>query len=121
MNDVVGIIRRSKEMERELEHIGRFKERVGRVSVEGHRQFNPGWHMALDLRNMVLVSECITRAALERKESRGGHPRDDYPMTDSQWGRINVVLTADGDEIALKHQPVPEMPDELKQLFEESH
>jgi succinate dehydrogenase / fumarate reductase flavoprotein subunit len=119
MNELVGIIRKAEEMERALQSIARFKERVRRVTVEGHRQFNPGWHLALDLSNMVLVSECITRAALDRTESRGGHTRDDYPMTDPEWGRINVVLSADGDGVALEHQPVPEMPDELKQLFEE--
>jgi len=119
MNDLVGIIRKAEEMGRALETLAQFKERARKVTVEGHRQFNPGWHLAIDLRNMVLVSECTTRAALERTESRGGHTRDDYPMTDPEWGRINVVLSADGDEVALKHQPVPEMPAELKQLFEE--
>jgi len=119
MNDLVGIIRKSGEMEEALHAIAVLKDRVRKVCVEGHRQFNPGWHLALDLRNMVLVSECITRAALDRTESRGGHTRDDYPTADPEWGRINVVLSADGDGVARRHQPVPEMPDELRQLFEE--
>jgi succinate dehydrogenase / fumarate reductase flavoprotein subunit len=119
MNDLVGIIRNAEEMQQALDEIAKLKDRARRLSVEGHRQFNPGWHLALDLRNMLLVSECIAMAATERKESRGGHTRDDYPMTDPQWGKINIVLGMDGDEVTLKQQPVPVMPDELKQLFEE--
>jgi len=119
MNDLVGIIRRSEEMADALRAIAVLKDRVRKVSVEGHRQFNPGWHLALDLHNMVLVSECIARAALDRTESRGGHTRDDYPTADPEWGRLNIVLRSDGDEVTLVRQPVPVMPDELKELFGE--
>jgi succinate dehydrogenase / fumarate reductase, flavoprotein subunit len=119
MNDLVGIIRRADEMHQALEEIAKLKDRARRMSVEGHRQFNPGWHLALDLRNMLLVSECVALAAIERKESRGGHTRDDYPMTDPEWGKINVVLAASGDEVKLTQQPAPVMPDELRALFEE--
>ncbi|MFJ2645714.1 fumarate reductase/succinate dehydrogenase flavoprotein subunit [Streptomyces sp. NPDC087420] len=90
MNDLVGIIRRQDEMEDALEKLAGLRVRARRAGVEGHRQFNPGWHLALDLRNMLLVSECVARAALERTESRGGHTRDDWPGMDPDWRRINL-------------------------------
>ena len=92
MNDLVGIIRTAPELQRSLEEIERLKERARHLVVEGHRQYNPGWHLALDLRNMLLVSECIAKAALERRESRGGHTRDDFPQADPEWGTRNLVL-----------------------------
>jgi len=120
MHSLVGIIRTGSELEQALTEIQRLKERASRLTVEGNRQYNPGWHLALDLQNMLLVSECIARAALERKESRGGHTRDDYPMTDPEWGKKNIVLRmSDDGGVDLYHQPLPEMPDELKSLFEE--
>ncbi|WP_431042428.1 fumarate reductase/succinate dehydrogenase flavoprotein subunit [Streptomyces sp. P1-3] len=88
MNDLVGIIRRADEMEEALRRLADLRVRARRAGVEGHRQFNPGWHLAIDLRNMLLVSECVARAALERTESRGGHTRDDCPQMDRQWRRI---------------------------------
>ncbi|MHA7959672.1 fumarate reductase/succinate dehydrogenase flavoprotein subunit [Streptomyces sp. L500] len=91
MSDLVGIIRRSGEMEEALHRLSGLRARARRAGVEGHRQFNPGWHLALDLRNMLLVSECVARAALEREESRGGHTRDDHPGMDRRWRRINLV------------------------------
>ncbi|MFF7792347.1 fumarate reductase/succinate dehydrogenase flavoprotein subunit [Streptomyces sp. NPDC007991] len=91
MNDLVGIIRREPEMEQALEKLGELRARARRAGVEGHRQFNPGWHLALDLRNMLLVSECVARAALERTESRGGHTREDHPGMDRKWRRINLL------------------------------
>jgi succinate dehydrogenase / fumarate reductase, flavoprotein subunit len=120
MNDLVGIIRTRPELERSLEEIDRLKKRAERMSVEGHRQYNPGWHLALDLRNMLLVSECIARAALEREESRGGHTRDDFPGPSAEWGSKNLVLrlAADRTGVDLSHQPLPVMPDELKKFFE---
>ena len=84
MNDLVGIIRTGEELERSLEEIEAFKERAKPMVVEGHRQYNPGWHLAIDLRNMLIVSECIAKAALAREESRGGHTRDDFPQTDAR-------------------------------------
>jgi succinate dehydrogenase / fumarate reductase, flavoprotein subunit len=87
--------------------------------VEGHRQFNPGWHLALDLRNMLLISECVALAALERTESRGGHTREDHPEMDPQWRTENLVLeVSGGGAIALLHQPVPEMRLDLFRLFD---
>ncbi|WP_327661740.1 MULTISPECIES: fumarate reductase/succinate dehydrogenase flavoprotein subunit [unclassified Streptomyces] len=91
MNDLVGIIRREAEMEQALRKLGDLRVRARRAGVEGHRQFNPGWHLALDLRNMLLVSECIARAALERTESRGGHTREDHPAMSREWRRANLL------------------------------
>ncbi|MFD5949619.1 fumarate reductase/succinate dehydrogenase flavoprotein subunit [Streptomyces collinus] len=91
MNDLVGIIRREAEMEQALQKLAELRVRARRAGVEGHRQFNPGWHLALDLRNMLLVSECVARAALERTESRGGHTREDHPGMDRKWRRINLL------------------------------
>ena len=117
MHNLVGIIRTSEEMEQALKAISDLRERAAKATVEGHRQYNPGWHLALDLHNMLLVSECIARAALERTESRGGHTRDDYPATDQSWGRVNLHCVLDGDEVAVERRPLPVMPDELRALF----
>ena len=123
MHNLVGIIRNATEVEEALQHIEALKVRVAALSVEGHRQYNPGWHLALDLKNMLLVSECIARAALDRKESRGGHTRDDYPLTDPTWGKVNVLcrLNKQGTGVEVFHQDLPEMPADLKTLFEEGH
>ncbi|MFJ6794588.1 fumarate reductase/succinate dehydrogenase flavoprotein subunit [Streptomyces sp. NPDC091268] len=91
MNDLVGIIRREGEMAEALEKLAALRVRAARAGVEGHRQFNPGWHLALDLRNMLLVSECVARAALERTESRGGHTREDYPAMERSWRPVNLL------------------------------
>ncbi|MFF3907586.1 fumarate reductase/succinate dehydrogenase flavoprotein subunit [Streptomyces sp. NPDC001848] len=91
MNDLVGIIRRESEMQQALKKLGELRVRARRAGVEGHRQYNPGWHLALDLRNMLLVSECVARAALERTESRGGHTREDFPSMDRAWRRVNLL------------------------------
>ncbi len=120
MNDLVGIIREGSELERSLTEVEAFKERAQHMLVEGHRQYNPGWHLALDLRNMLLVSECIAKAALARQESRGGHTRDDFPATDAEWGTKNLVcdLDATGTGIDLSEKPLPVMPDALKKYFD---
>ncbi|MEU4012723.1 fumarate reductase/succinate dehydrogenase flavoprotein subunit [Streptomyces pseudogriseolus] len=91
MNDLVGIIRREHEMEQALQKLAELRARARRAGVEGHRQFNPGWHLALDLRNMLLVSECVARAALERTESRGGHTREDHAAMDRAWRNVNLL------------------------------
>jgi succinate dehydrogenase flavoprotein subunit len=118
MQRLVGIIRTENELLDSLKEIGELKERAKRLTVEGHRQYNPGWHLALDLNNMLRVSECIAKAALARQESRGGHTRDDYAGPNDMWGTKNLVLTESDDTIHLKEQPLPVMPDELKELFE---
>ncbi|MDQ3344663.1 MAG: fumarate reductase/succinate dehydrogenase flavoprotein subunit [Actinomycetota bacterium] len=120
MNDLVGIIRTATEIEQALERIEELKVRATALTVEGHRQYNPGWHLALDLPHMLRVSECIARAALERQESRGGHTREDFPGPDDGWARQNVICTADGDGIVLSRQPLPVMPDDLAEIFEET-
>src|SRR4051794_17038390 len=121
MNDLVGIIRKAEELSASLAEIEKFKQRAEQVVVEGHRQFNPGWHLSIDLRNMLLVSECIAKAALAREESRGGHTRDDFPKPSEEWGAKNLVLrlNAAGTGVDLSEQPLPVMPDELKTFFEE--
>ncbi|MGW8061691.1 fumarate reductase/succinate dehydrogenase flavoprotein subunit [Streptomyces ziwulingensis] len=93
MHDLVGIIRRGPEMERALEKLAELRVRARRAGVEGHRQFNPGWHLALDLRNMLLVGECVARSALERTESRGGHTREDHPSMDRRWRPVNLLCS----------------------------
>ncbi|MCW2705237.1 MAG: Succinate dehydrogenase [Blastococcus sp.] len=121
MHDLVGIIRTAPEMELALERIAALKERVANLSVEGHRQYNPGWHLALDLPHMLIVSECIARAALEREESRGGHTRDDFPGPDPGWGKTNLICSSASDGgVAIGHQPLPQMPAELAEIFEET-
>jgi len=121
MNDLVGIIRNAHELQQSLDEIEAFKVRARTMVVEGHRQYNPGWHLAIDLRNMLVVSEAIAKAALAREESRGGHTRDDFPKTDNEvWGTKNLVVTlnASGDGVELTEKPLPVMPDELKKYFD---
>ncbi len=119
MNDLVGIIRRADEMEQALERLADFRARIAKLSVEGHRQFNPGWHLALDLRNMLTVSECVARAALERQESRGGHTRDDYPQMSAQWRKLLLVCALDGEgHVTINRKEQPPMRPDLLELFE---
>ncbi|MGH3098067.1 MAG: fumarate reductase/succinate dehydrogenase flavoprotein subunit, partial [Streptosporangiales bacterium] len=119
MQKLVGIIRTGEELQQALDALQGFRQRVVATVVEGNRQYNPGWHLAVDLHNMLLVSECIAKAALERTESRGGHTRNDFPQPDEGWSRKNIVCRTEGDGVAITTQPLPEMPDNLKQLFEE--
>ncbi|HET7070337.1 MAG TPA: fumarate reductase/succinate dehydrogenase flavoprotein subunit [Nocardioides sp.] len=123
MNDLVGIIRTREELSKSLGEIEKIKERAQHLTVSGDRRYNPGWHLAIDLRNMLLVSECIAKAALEREESRGGHTRDDFPGFDDRWGTLNIALSlnAAGDGVDLATQPLPVMPDELAAFFEGDH
>ena len=120
MQDLVGIVRREAEMERALEGIERLKARAQRVGVAGNREYNPGWHTALDLANLLTISEAVARAALERKESRGGHFRDDYPEKDPAHGKFNIVIRkGEHGEMQLSREPIPEMPAELRRVIEE--
>jgi succinate dehydrogenase / fumarate reductase flavoprotein subunit len=121
MNDLVGIIRTAGEMAEALARLAALRERVDAVTVEGHRQFNPGWHLALDLRNMLVVSECVARAALERQESRGGHTRDDFPDMRAEWRQVNLACRLDpapDGPVAVARQPVPAMRADLLALFD---
>jgi succinate dehydrogenase / fumarate reductase, flavoprotein subunit len=99
MNSLVGIIRNADEVTEALDKLSELRERFKHVHVEGHRQFNPGWHLAVDLRNMLLVSECVAKAALERTESRGGHTRDDHPTMDAKWRKVLLVCRAEGESV----------------------
>ena len=120
MQDLVGIVRREDEMARALETVGSLQARAERVGVTGNREFNPGWHTALDLRHLLTVSEAITRCAIERKESRGGHFRDDYPEKGAEYGKFNFVVRKGPDgAMQLERQAIAPMPDELKAVIEE--
>jgi len=118
MNDLVGLIRREDEVKTALADLEKFKERAASVAVPGERAYNPGWHYSIDLRNMLLVAECVAMAALERQESRGGHTRDDYPAMSPEWRKVNLILTLDGDKIDMVHQPLPVIREDLLALFE---
>jgi len=121
MQDLVGIVRREDEMERALAGLAALRRRAERSTVQGTREYNPGWHTALDLGNLLTVSEAITRSAIERKESRGGHFRDDYPEKDAAYGTFNIVVSKGADgEMRIERQPIAEMPAELKQVIEEN-
>jgi succinate dehydrogenase / fumarate reductase flavoprotein subunit len=120
MQDLVGIVRTEREMREALAGLDKLKERANHVSVTGNIDFNPGWHTALDLKNLLTVSEAITRAALERKESRGGQYREDYPQKDAEWGKKNIVVKKQPDgSMSISEIPIKEMPAELKQIIEE--
>jgi succinate dehydrogenase / fumarate reductase flavoprotein subunit len=107
-------------MQRALEGLAALRERASRVKVTGNREYNPGWHTALDLHNLLTVSEAITRAALARKESRGGHFRDDYPDKDARFGKFNYVARKRPDnQMQLEEATIPAMPAELQQIIEE--
>jgi succinate dehydrogenase / fumarate reductase flavoprotein subunit len=120
MQDLVGIVRAQDEMEQALRRLGELKERARCVGVRGNREYNPGWHTALDLKNLLTVSEAITRSAIERKESRGGHFRDDYPDKDPAYATFNLVVRKGPDgEMHIAREPIPPMPDHLKAVIEE--
>jgi succinate dehydrogenase / fumarate reductase flavoprotein subunit len=116
----VGIVRTEHEMQEALARLADYQARAERVGVTGHREYHSGWHTALDLRNLLTVAEAITRSALERSESRGGHFRDDFPAQHPEWGRHNV-LTARGADGAMQvtRIPIAALPEHLKQVIEE--
>jgi succinate dehydrogenase / fumarate reductase flavoprotein subunit len=120
MQTLVGIVRAEPEMKRALKGIDRLKERARQVGVTGNREYNPGWHTGLDLANLLTVSEAITRAAIERRESRGGHFREDYPEKDPAGATHNIVVRKGEDgRMRLTREPVRQMPPELKQIIQE--
>jgi succinate dehydrogenase / fumarate reductase flavoprotein subunit len=119
MQNLVGIFRNKEDLIRALDDLEKLKQRVEHVSVEGSRLFNPGWHLAQDLKAMLTVSEAVARSALAREESRGAHSRIDHAGLDPTWGTRNNVIVREGNAMALRQSPVPEMPSELKQLVAE--
>jgi succinate dehydrogenase / fumarate reductase, flavoprotein subunit len=120
MQDNVGIVRTEAEMKSQLDHLRQLWERAGRVGITGNREFNPGWHTALDLTNLLTVSEAVTRAALERKESRGAQFREDYPEKDAKFANVNTIISQGADgSMEVRLDPLPEMPEYLKAIIEE--
>jgi len=120
MHALVGIIRTEGELQQALVKVRELKERAKHTGVEGNRQYNPGWHLAMDLRSLLTVSEAITLAAIERKESRGAHTRDDYPGTSAEWGKSNIAVRIGPDEeMQIAEAALPEIPPELRELLEE--
>jgi succinate dehydrogenase / fumarate reductase flavoprotein subunit len=120
MQTLVGIVRAEPEMMRALKGIARLKQRAEQVGVAGNREYNPGWHTGLDLGNLLTVSEAITRSAIERRESRGGHFREDYPEKDNAGATFNVVIRKGEDaQMRLSREPIPEIPAELKRIIQE--
>jgi succinate dehydrogenase / fumarate reductase flavoprotein subunit len=119
MQALVGIIRTEGELRKALEELATLRQRLERVRVTGGREFNPGWHLTLDLEVMLTVSEACALGALERQESRGGHTREDFPKPDPAWAKLNVVLRRRGGEWRVAREPIPEMPGELRALLEE--
>jgi len=118
MQNLVGIIRNETDMKTALKKLEVLKDRASKARVDGGRTYNPGWHTALDLVSLLAVAECSTLAALERKESRGGHTRDDHPYTDDTWGTVNVAVRLRKGQLQISREPLPQMPAELKALFE---
>jgi succinate dehydrogenase / fumarate reductase flavoprotein subunit len=114
----VGIFRTEEDLRKGIAAVAALRNEARSVRVEGSRAFNPGWHLAHDLENMLQISESVARCALQRKESRGAHARLDYPGLDPQFGTVNSVVTLDGDEVRVAQSPLPQMPDELRSLFE---
>jgi succinate dehydrogenase / fumarate reductase, flavoprotein subunit len=120
MQDLVGIVRIEAEMEQALIKIAEYQKRADNVGITGHRQYNNGWHTAIDLGSLLLVSEAITRAALLRKESRGAQFREDFPNKDAEWGKNNIIVRRGADrEMLVEKRPLPPMPAELQAVVQE--
>jgi len=121
MSDLVGIIRREAEIKTALSELEKLRERAENVGAAGGRAYNPGWHLALDLRNILLIAQCVAQAALERQESRGGHTREDYPDMSAEWRKVNLICGLDASgEVTLRQQPMTPMRTDLLGLFEVS-
>jgi succinate dehydrogenase / fumarate reductase flavoprotein subunit len=118
MSSLVGIIRRETEIKTALSELEKLRESAAQVSAEGGAAYNPGWHLALDLRNIMLIADCVAQATLERQESRGGHTRDDFPQMSPEWRKISLVCSLDGDRVVLRRQPLAPMREDLLALFD---
>jgi len=119
MQSLVGIFRTREDMQKALGELAKLKERAAHTSVEGSRMFNPGWHMAIELKSMLTVSEAVTRSALVREESRGAHSRIDFPELSPEWGKKNNIVWRNGSGMGLRQDTLPDMPAELKQILAE--
>ena len=118
MSSLVGIIRREEEIKIALAELEKLRERAAEVSAPGGTAYNPGWHLALDLRNILLIAECVAQAALGRQESRGGHTRDDYPGMSPEWRKVNLICSLDRDQVTLRRQLIPAIRPDLLALFD---
>src|SRR5262245_13043372 len=118
MSDLVGIIRKEDEIKAALAELEKLRARAANVSAEGGAAYNPGWHLALDLRNIMLIADCVAQAALERQESRGGHTRDDFPGMSAEWRKVTLICSLEGDRVAIKQQPMAAMRGDLFALFD---
>jgi succinate dehydrogenase / fumarate reductase flavoprotein subunit len=118
MSSLVGIIRTEAEIKTALSELEKLATRAATVSAQGGSAYNPGWHLSLDIRNIMLMAQCVAQAALERQESRGGHTRDDYPGMRPEWRKVNLICAMDDDKITLTRQPLPPMRDDLITLFD---
>jgi succinate dehydrogenase / fumarate reductase flavoprotein subunit len=119
MQNLVGIYRVREDMEKALVELAKLKERAAHTSVEGSRMFNPGWHMAIELKSMLTVSEAVTRSALVREESRGAHSRIDFPELSPEWGTKNNITSRTGIDMGLRQEELPQLPADLKQVLAE--
>ena len=119
MQNLVGIVRVEQEMREALNGILSLRERARQVSVTGNREYNPGWHTALDLENLLTAAEAVTRAALERKESRGAQFRKDYPGKDEAAGKFNIVLRKVEKDMQVRREPIAKMPPDLRRIIVE--
>ena len=119
MQNLVGIVRTEEDLKEALGKLTALRERAAKVKVGGNIQFNPGWHLALDLINMLDISEAVTKAALVRQESRGGHTREDYPGSSDEWGKVNCIVRQTDGAVNVSQEPLPELPDDLKELIKD--
>lgn len=118
MQDFVGIVRTEEDLNQALDKLKDLRGRAAKSKITGNIQFNPGWHLTLDLSNMLDISEAVTRAALMRTESRGAHTREDHPESDNEWGKVNLIVSQPNTTIEVAKEPLSEMPDDLKSLLE---
>jgi succinate dehydrogenase / fumarate reductase flavoprotein subunit len=119
MQNYVGIMRTEQDLKHALDALSALKAETQAVRVTGSRLYNPGWHLAYDLKTMINTSEATARCALLRTESRGAHTRLDHPKTDPEWGKVNTTVNKDGDQMRVGTSPLPPMPDELRKIIEE--
>ena len=121
MQELVGIVRTQEEMDQAVEKIAALKQRADQAAAPGNREYNPGWHTALDLHNLLTISEAVARAAARRQESRGAHFREDYPDKDEEWGKTSLVVKKGGDgTMEVSREPVMDIPAELQAIIEEN-